>query len=106
MPHYNPPLRDMRFVLFELLAAGARLREMPAFAEVDDETVLAVLEESGRFAAEVVLPLNAVGDQQGCTFHGDGVVTTPDGFKEAYRQYVDAGWPSLACGTEFGGQGL
>lgn len=106
MPHYNAPLRDMRFVLFELLEVGAQLREMPAFAEVDDETVLAVLEESGRFAAEVVLPLNAVGDQQGCTFHGDGVVTTPEGFKEAYRQYVDAGWPSLACGTEYGGQGL
>lgn len=66
----------------------------------------AVLEEAGKFVEEVLFPLNQVGDQQGCTRHADGTVTTPDGFKEAYNQYCEAGWGTLAAPEEFGGQGM
>ncbi|WP_374472904.1 acyl-CoA dehydrogenase C-terminal domain-containing protein [Arenimonas sp.] len=106
MPHYTAPLRDMRFVLFDLLQAEAELAALPRHAGLDRETIEAVLEEGAKFASQVIQPLNAVGDREGCTFHGDGVVTAPAGFKEAYRQFVDAGWPSVACDPAFGGQGL
>jgi alkylation response protein AidB-like acyl-CoA dehydrogenase len=106
MPHYTAPLRDMRFVLFDLLQAEAELAALPRHAGLDRETIEAVLEEGAKFASQVIQPLNAVGDREGCTFHGDGVVTAPAGFKEAYRQFVDAGWPSVACDPDFGGQGL
>ena len=103
---YTAPLRDMRFVLFELLDVQSAFAAMPAYADVDADTVLAVLEEAGKFASQVITPLNGVGDVEGCTIDADGAVTTATGFKEAYRQYVDAGWPSLACAPEYGGQGL
>ncbi|WP_295362617.1 acyl-CoA dehydrogenase C-terminal domain-containing protein [Arenimonas sp.] len=106
MPHYTAPLRDMRFVMFDLLQAEAELAALPRHAGLDRETIEAVLEEGAKFASQVIQPLNAVGDREGCTWHGDGVVTAPPGFKEAYRQFVDAGWPSLACEPDFGGQGL
>ena len=106
MPSYTAPLRDMRFVLFELLQAQAELKTLPAYATLDSDTINAVLEEAARFAALVIHPLNAVGDREGCTYHGNGVVTAPSGFKAAYQQYVESGWPSLACDPEFGGQGL
>ena len=106
MPSYSAPLRDMRFVLFELLQAEAELKTLPAYAALDGDTINAVFEEAARFAANVIHPLNAVGDREGCTYHGNGVVTAPSGFKAAYQQYVESGWPSLACDTEFGGQGL
>src|SRR3546814_14982019 len=73
---------------------------MPAYAEVDADTVMAVLEEAGKFASQVIAPLNGVGDVEGCTIDAEGAVTTATGFKDAYRQYVDAGWPSLACAPE------
>jgi len=106
MPSYKAPLRDMRFVMFELLDAEREFKALPCHADLDADTVNAVLEEAAKFAEQVIFPLNGVGDIQGCTFHGDGVVTTAPGFKEAYAQFVAAGWPSLSCDTDFGGQGL
>ena len=104
MPYYNPPLKDINFVLNNTLDA------YQAFAAIGHEETSqdigeAILAEAGKFCEEVLLPLNQVGDQQGCQLN-DGEVKTPDGFKEAYHQYVEMGWPSLAQGTEFGGQGL
>ncbi len=107
MPSYHPPLRDMQFVLHELLQVEKAFAELPGHAELDVETVNQVLEEGGKFTAEVLFPLNHAGDREGCHFDAAShSVTTPKGFKEAYRQYVEAGWPSLACDPEFGGQGL
>ncbi len=107
MPSYTPPLRDMQFLLHEVLQAPAVLRAMPAHADIDAETLSAILQEGGKFAAEVIFPLNPVGDQEGCQL--DPVtheVKTPTGFKAAYAQYVQGGWPSLSCDRAFGGQGL
>ena len=106
MPHYVPPLRDMQFVLYELLGIEKALNKLPAHAGIDRATIDAVLEEGGKFCAEVLFPLNQVGDREGCKYQGDGVVTTPAGFKEAYQKFTDGGWSSLAADTEFGGQGL
>ncbi len=107
MPIYNPPLRDMQFVLHELLDVNSALKAMPKHAEVDADTINAVLEEGGKFAAEVVFPLNISGDQQGCQLNRDThEVTPPDGFKAAYEQYVAGGWPALSCDPDYGGQGL
>ena len=107
MARYTPPLRDMRFVMHELLNLGDELKALPAHAEVDAATVDAVLEEAGKFAAEVVFPLNQSGDSEGCrldkTTHE---VTAPKGFKEAYAQYVEGGWAALSCDPAYGGQGL
>ncbi|SFF53275.1 hypothetical protein SAMN04488120_10773 [Fontimonas thermophila] len=106
MPRYIPPLRDMKFVLHEMLEVEKHLAKLPQHADIDAATIDSVLEEGGRFCAEVLFPLNQVGDREGCTYHGDGVVTTPTGFKDAYRQFVEAGWPSLGADPEYGGQGL
>ena len=107
MPIYNPPLRDMQFVLNEVLDLPAQLRELPAHAELDSDTIAAVLEEGGKFAAEVLLPLNAVGDRQGCSLDTHThEVKTPDGFKQAFAQYAQGGWPALSCDPAYGGQGL
>ena len=106
MPHYTAPLRDMRFVLFDLLQAEAELAALPRHAGLDRETIEAVMEEGAKFASQVIQPLNQVGDREGCTWHGDGVVTAPPGFKAAYRQYVENGWPSVSCDPDWGGQGL
>ena len=106
MGQYTAPLRDMQFVLHELLGVESHLKEMPQHAEIDADTINQVIEEAGKFCSEVIFPLNQSGDREGCTYHGDGVVTAPKGFKEAYQQYVEAGWPSLGCDPEYGGQGL
>jgi alkylation response protein AidB-like acyl-CoA dehydrogenase len=107
MPQYTPPLRDMQFVLHELLDAVPTLRSIPAYADLDVDTVNAVLEEGGKFAAEVLQPLNLPGDQQGCTLdQATHVVTTPKGFKQAYAKYVEGGWPALSTDPAYGGQGL
>ncbi|MDR5736735.1 MULTISPECIES: acyl-CoA dehydrogenase C-terminal domain-containing protein [unclassified Caballeronia] len=106
MGQYAAPLRDMQFVLHELLNVEAELKRMPKHADLDADTINQVLEEAGKFCSEVVFPLNQTGDREGCTYEGDGVVKTPSGFREAYRQYVEAGWPALGCDPEFGGQGL
>ena len=107
MPSYTPPLRDMQFVLHELLDVCKDFAEMPMYSEMDVDTVNAVLAEGGKFAAEVLLPLNQSGDAQGCHYDPKTrSVKTPDGFKEAYRQYVDGGWAALSCAPAHGGQGL
>ena len=107
MPTYTPPLRDMQFVLHEVFKVADEFKAMPAHAEVDLDTINAVLEEAGKFAAGVAFPLNISGDEEGCTHDKtNNTVTTPKGFKEAYAQYVEGGWPALSCAPEFGGQGL
>ncbi|GAB1386882.1 acyl-CoA dehydrogenase C-terminal domain-containing protein [Melaminivora sp.] len=107
MPQYTPPLRDMQFVLHEVFKAADEFKAMPAHAEVDADTINAVLEEAGKFAAGVAFPLNISGDAEGCKLDSSThEVTPPKGFKEAYRQYIDGGWPALSCAPEFGGQGL
>lgn len=105
MGKYTAPLRDMQFVLHELLNVEQELKALPAHADVDADTINQVLEEAGKFCSEVVFPLNQVGDREGCQYH-DGEVKTPTGFKQAYQQYVEAGWPALACDPAHGGQGL
>lgn len=106
MNQYNAPVRDMQFVLHELLNVNQELSTIPSYAEVDQDTVNQILEEAATFCSEVVFPINHSGDRQGCTHHADGSVTTPDGFPQAYRQFVEAGWPALSCDPKYGGQGL
>lgn len=107
MPTYTPPLRDMQFVIHELFNMTEELKACPRHADLDVDTVNAVLEEGGKFAAEVTFPLNRIGDEQGCKLDAQThEVKTPDGFKEAYAKYVEGGWPALSCDPEFGGQGL
>jgi len=107
MAHYNPPLRDMQFVLHEVLNVVDELKPLPAHAEIDVDTINAVLEEAGKFASQVLAPLNLSGDIEGCTLDpATHAVTAPQGFKEAYAQYVEAGWPALSSDPQYGGQGL
>lgn len=107
MPSYNPPLRDMQFVLHEVFNVVDELKVCPPHADVDADTINAVLEEGGKFAAEVAFPLNLSGDQEGCVLDKTTLeVKAPKGFKEAYKQYVEGGWAALSCDPEYGGQGL
>ncbi|MFZ2990050.1 acyl-CoA dehydrogenase C-terminal domain-containing protein [Ideonella sp.] len=107
MAQYTPPLRDMQFVLHELFDVTAEFKHIPAYAEFDADTVNAVLEEGGKFASEVLFPLNISGDAEGCSLDkATHEVTPPKGFKEAYAKYVEGGWPALSCDPEYGGQGL
>jgi alkylation response protein AidB-like acyl-CoA dehydrogenase len=105
MSQYVPPLRDMQFVIHEVLDAVPQINGLADHAEVSRELVDQVLEEGGRFCAEVLFPLNRSGDEEGCTYD-DGEVRTPAGFKQAWQQFCEAGWPTLTASTEFGGQGL
>jgi alkylation response protein AidB-like acyl-CoA dehydrogenase len=107
MPTYTPPLRDLQFVMHELLGAVDELKMLPRHADVDAQTIDAVLTEAGKFAAEVIAPLNLSGDAEGCTLDkATHAVATPKGFKEAYAKYVEGGWPALSCDPAYGGQGL
>jgi len=107
MPTYTPPLRDMQFVMHEVFNVTADLQQIPKHADIDADTINAVLEEGGKFAAEVAFPLNISGDAEGCTINqATHEVTTPKGFKEAYAQYIEGGWAALGCDPEYGGQGL
>jgi alkylation response protein AidB-like acyl-CoA dehydrogenase len=104
MSAYVAPLKDMRFVLKEL-AGLAEVAKLPGYGEADADTVDAILEEASKFASQVLDPINYSGDTEGSRWD-DGAVTTPKGFKEAYRKYVEGGWGALPFGTEWGGQGL
>ena len=107
MPVYTPPLREMQFVLHELLHIEDELKALPKHADTDAETINAVLEEGGKFAAEVLFPLNISGDTEGCVLdRTNHEVKPPSGFKAAYQQYIDGGWAALSCDPAYGGQGL
>lgn len=105
MPDYKAPIRDLKFITDEVLGIHQHYASLAGAEEATPDMVDAILEEGAKFAERVLAPLNQVGDQQGCQFK-DGVVTTPEGFKEAYQQYVESGWPSLSHHAEVGGQGL
>jgi alkylation response protein AidB-like acyl-CoA dehydrogenase len=104
MQVYKAPLRDMRFVLHEMYDS-ASLSTLPGLEDVTPELIDSILEEAGKFAENMLLPINASGDEEGCTYE-NGVVRTPKGFKEAYRAFADGGWTAMAAVPEFGGQGL
>ncbi len=105
MPSFVAPARDSRFIINEVLRIGD-LAELPGFEGASADIVDAVIEEAGKFASEVLAPLNAPGDQQGCSRQQDGSVTTPEGFKDAHGQFRESGWGTLSAPEEFGGQGL
>ena len=108
MSTYAAPLKDMQFVLAEL-AGVARVATLPGFEDATPDVVEAILEGAAKFSAGVLAPLNHSGDQEGAKWvdlGSDKAVTTPAGFKEAYRQFAQAGWIGLSCEPEFGGQGL
>jgi alkylation response protein AidB-like acyl-CoA dehydrogenase len=103
MPSYTAPIRDMQFVLHDVL--GVSGADVPGYADLDAAFTSAVLEEAGKIARDVLAPLNAVGDRQGCHME-NGVVRTPDGFDAAFRAMKDGGWTALDCDPAYGGQGL
>ncbi|HVI99671.1 MAG TPA: acyl-CoA dehydrogenase C-terminal domain-containing protein [Sphingomonas sp.] len=105
MPQYTPPVRDTRFILEQVVGLAGHAN-LPGFANATPDVVDAVLDEGGKFVAEVLFPLNQPGDAQGCTRHDDGSVTTPDGFKAAYDQFVTSGWGTLSAPEQFGGQAM
>lgn len=105
MPIYKAPSRDTRFVINELLRIE-HYAALPGFENASADMVDAVVEECGRFCSEVLAPINLSGDQEGCTRHADGTVTTPKGFKQAHAQFREAGWGTLSAPEQFGGQGM
>ncbi|MDH4992023.1 acyl-CoA dehydrogenase C-terminal domain-containing protein [Aquamicrobium lusatiense] len=105
MPIYQSPVRNTLYLLNDVLGYE-RHADLPGFADASADVVEAVLAEGAKLAENVMLPLNRVGDTEGCTRHEDGSVTTPKGFSEAYRQYREGGWMGLAAPAEYGGQGL
>jgi hypothetical protein len=105
MTPYRAPVRDQRFVLHDVLNI-TQYSNLPGFAEADTDTVDAILEEGAKFTEGVLAPLNKVGDEEGCKRDADGNVTTPTGFKDAFKQMAEGGWTALSSDPEYGGQGL
>jgi len=101
---YTAPLHDMKFVLNELAGLG-EVAQLPGCGEVTPDLLETLLDAAGKFASEVLAPLNQPGDRQGAQFN-NGAVTTPKGFKDAYQRYVADGWNALSLPAEYGGQGL
>ncbi|MDP3747951.1 MAG: acyl-CoA dehydrogenase C-terminal domain-containing protein [Phenylobacterium sp.] len=102
---YQPPVRDHVFLLRDVLQLET-YSNLPGFQDAAMDVVEQIIEEAGRFTGEVLAPLNAVGDKQGCTWNPDHTVTTPAGFKDAYAKLVEGGWPALGAEPAYGGQGL
>src|SRR5450631_3464723 len=105
MPTYRAPVDDTLFLLSDVFDY-AGYHNLPGFEEAPLDVVEAILREGAKFAEEVLQPLNQSGDREGCARHSDGSVTTPKGFKQAYKAYADGGWVGLAGDSEYGGQGL
>jgi alkylation response protein AidB-like acyl-CoA dehydrogenase len=105
MPDYKAPVDDALFLLNDVFHFD-RYGNLPGFADASPDIVEAILGEAAKLSEESLAPLNKIGDAEGCTRHGDGRVTTPAGFREAFRQVVDGGWIGLSVPAEFGGQGL
>ncbi|MCO5089386.1 acyl-CoA dehydrogenase C-terminal domain-containing protein [Bosea sp. (in: a-proteobacteria)] len=105
MPVYKAPVGDTLFLLNDVFAIG-RHANLPGFADASADVIEAILGEGARLCEEVLQPLNASGDREGCSRHPDGRVTTPKGFKEAYQAYAGGGWIGLAMDPDHGGQGL
>ena len=105
MPVYRAPVREFRFLLNDVLDVG-RYANLEGFSDAPLDVVDQIVEEGAKLCENVLFPLNKSGDEEGCTRHQDASVTTPQGFKAAYRQFIDGGWPSLGCDPAYGGQGL
>ena len=105
MPEYKAPLRDVSFVMNELLESEKLYKTLPGFEEATQDMLDAITGEAAKFCEEVLAPMNQPGDEAGCTWSEEGV-KTPEGFVQAYKQYVDNGWPALAAEVEYGGQGM
>jgi alkylation response protein AidB-like acyl-CoA dehydrogenase len=105
VPTYKAPVEDVQFLLDDVFQLK-RYDNLPGFADASSDVREAILREAAKFCAEVLTPLNRVGDIEGCTRHDDGSVTTPAGFKQAFKQYSDGGWMGISAPAEFGGQGL
>src|SRR5258708_37387829 len=105
MPSYKAPLDDVLFLLKDVFHIE-RYDNLPGFADANIETLAAILGEGAKLCEEVLQPLNRVGDLEGCKRNADGSVTTPKGFREAYRQMIEGGWVGISVPSEFGGQGL
>lgn len=104
--NYNPPLRDIDFLLEEILNAD-QLVQLPGYEDAKLDTIKAVIQEGGKLARDILLPINARGDVEGCSYDPEThEVKTPAGFKEAYRAYVDGGWPAMSAPINQGGSGL
>ncbi|TRX56945.1 acyl-CoA dehydrogenase C-terminal domain-containing protein [Thalassomonas sp. M1454] len=105
MPKYIAPLKDIEFITYDVLGYKEHYEKYPSYEDASPDMVEAILAECAKYCENELLPLNQVGDKEGCKFD-NGTVTTPTGFKEAYQQYVDGGWQALAHPTTYGGQGL
>ncbi len=105
MHGYSAPLRDISFILFDVLKVQDLANELPAYAEISRDAVSPILEEAGKFCSTILQPINSTGDSVGCKLE-KGEVATPPGVKDAYARFVEGGWPGFACDMEFGGQGL
>ena len=105
MPVYKAPVDEVLFLLNDVFQIS-RYNNLPGFADASPDLIEPILAEAAKLCEQVVQPLNLPGDREGCTRHDDGSVTTPKGFKDAYRQYAEGGWMGISAPTEFGGQGL